>query len=88
MEQASFSFRRILKNYGNEKNLHALAGRQKPFLIFAPTIELTLFTPWPGFEPGSKARQAFMLGHYTTRANEDNRHFESRELWLNHISII
>ena len=22
----------------------------------------------PGFEPGSKAREAFMMGHYTTRA--------------------
>ena len=25
----------------------------------------------PGFEPGSKAREAFMMGHYTIRATTD-----------------
>lgn len=28
-------------------------------------------TPGPGFEPGSKARQAFMIGHYTIRTQSD-----------------
>ena len=34
-------------------------------------FQITEMINWmlvPGFEPGSKAREAFMMGHYTTRA--------------------
>ena len=48
----------------------ALRGRQSPAdgsgLSYRP---LDVWTPRPGFEPGSQPRQGCMIGHYTTRAH-------------------